>query len=276
MIKEKRRFRPATAVVLIALVPVWSVCSPPAGKPGTSQPAATSPPKSDSPGIMPRTDERKAERLKMVERQIAARGIKDKAVLEAMRNVPRHWFVPDRMQPYAYDDRPLPIGYSQTISQPYIVAFMTEALKLPADAKVLEVGTGSGYQAAVLAEITPHVYTIEIVEPLARHVMSTFKRLGYETIVAKVGDGYAGWAEHGPFDAIMVTCAPGHVPPELVKQLKPGGCMCIPVGPQGFGQELLLITRQPDGSTVTRNLLPVSFVPMTGKARQGRGGPNPD
>ncbi|MCP4593322.1 MAG: protein-L-isoaspartate(D-aspartate) O-methyltransferase [bacterium] len=203
----------------------------------------------------------------MVEEQIAQRGVRDRAVLEALRRVPRHEFVPRQMQSSAYADRPLPIGHGQTISQPYIVAFMTEALQLTADARVLEVGTGSGYQAAVLAEITPHIYSIEIVEPLAREAARTLERHGYDTIRTRIGDGYAGWPEEGPFDAIIVTCAPGHVPPKLVEQLSPGGRLCLPVGDQGTGQILQRITRQPDGTT-TEDLLMVRFVPMTGQAER--------
>ena len=273
---QRRGFRLAAAIAWVATVPTGSACAPPAERPNSGEPAAASQPKQDWEKNRPRTDERKKERRRMVSRQIASQGIRDQAVLEAMRNVPRHWFVPGYVQASAYNDHPLPIGMNQTISQPYIVARMTEALKLTSDAKVLEVGTGSGYQAAVLAEITPHVYTIEIVEVLAEKSMQRFKRYGYDTIVAKAGDGYAGWPAHAPFDAIIVTCAPGHVPPELVKQLKPGGRLCIPVGPQGFGQSLQLITKQPDGSAVTKDLLPVRFVPMTGQAREkhGEGGPN--
>ncbi len=268
MRSQKQSLRLAATVVWMVSVVSWSACAPSAEKPSTSQPVATPRVEHDSGGKRPRTEEGKAERLRMVEWQIARRGVRDALVLQAMRDAPRHWFIPQRMQRYAYDDRPLPIGQGQTISQPYIVAFMTAALKLTGDAKVLEVGTGSGYQAAVLAEITPHVYTIEIVEPLARQAMETFKGRGYDTIVTKIGDGYAGWPEHAPFDAIIVTCAPGHVPPALVEQLKVGGRLCIPVGPQGAGQSLQRITKQPDGSTVTEDLLPVLFVPMTGKARE--------
>ena len=216
----------------------------------------------------PRTEERRDDRLRMVREQIEDRGVRDPAVLEAMRNVPRHWFVPANVLRSAYDDRPLPIGEDQTISQPYIVAFMTKALKLDRESKVLEVGTGSGYQAAVLAEITPQVFTIEIVEPLGRRAMEAFKQRGYESIQTRIGDGYAGWPEHAPFDAIIVTCAPGHVPPKLVGQLKPGGRLCIPVGPEGRGQKLLRITKNADGTTSSEDLLPVSFVPMTGEAEK--------
>ena len=216
----------------------------------------------------PRSDERETERLAMVARQIASRGVRDTRVLRAMEHVPRHWFVPATVLPLAYADRPLPIADDQTISQPYIVALMTEALKLTRESKVLEVGTGSGYQAAVLNEITPHVYTIEIVEPLARGARALFNRHGYSDIETRIGDGYAGWTEHAPFDAIIVTCAPERIPPKLIEQLAPGGRLCIPVGPVMALQKLRLVTKQPDGSLHTKDLLPVRFVPMTGAAQK--------
>lgn len=221
----------------------------------------------------PRTEEAGAERRRMVERQIKARGVTDPAVLEAMRNVPRQWFVPNHLRNRAYRDGPLPIGEGQTISQPYIVALMTEALHLTSDSKVLEIGTGSGYQAAVLSEITPHVFTIDIVEPLARRAIATFERHGYETIRTRIGDGYAGWAEHAPFDAIIVTCAPDHIPPKLIEQLKPGGRICIPIGDEHAVQRLLVVTTTASGAVEQKELIPVRFVPMTGAARdQSSGG----
>jgi protein-L-isoaspartate(D-aspartate) O-methyltransferase len=203
----------------------------------------------------------------MVKRQIVARGVRDSRVVEALTNVPRHWFVPASLQPAAYTDGPLPIGQGQTISQPYIVAFMTEALQLSRDSKVLEVGTGSGYQAAVLAEITPHVFTVEIVEPLARRAIDCFERYGYTTVKTRIGDGYAGWAEHAPFDAIIVTCAPESIPPKLIEQLKVGGRLCIPVGRQGGIQSLRRVTKTAEGKRVEEDLMLVRFVPMTGEAR---------
>lgn len=212
----------------------------------------------------PRSAERRAERDRMVEWHIAARDVRDPVVLEAMRNVPRHWFIPERARRMAYADHPLRIGHDQTISQPYIVALMTQALKLEPDHKVLEIGTGSGYQAAVLAEITPHVFTIEIVEPLARLAAETLKRHGYDTITVRAGDGYAGWPEHAPFDAIIVTCAPEDIPPKLIEQLAVGGRMCIPVGPQGRFQHLVIAVKQPDGTLARSVIAPVTFVPMTG------------
>ncbi len=215
----------------------------------------------------PRTGERAAERRKMVVDQIEARGVKDPSVIEAMRNVPRHWFVPVRLHRLAYADRALPIGEGQTISQPYIVALMTEVLRLTPQSKVLEIGTGSGYQAAVLSEITPHVFTIEIVEPLARRAITTFEERGYKTISSRIGDGHGGWPEHTPFDAIIVTCAPEHIPTKLIEQLKPGGRICIPVGAQGRVQELIVATKRADGSLEREPLIQVRFVPMTGEGK---------
>jgi protein-L-isoaspartate(D-aspartate) O-methyltransferase len=196
---------------------------------------------------------------------LAAQGITDKKVLEAMRKVQRHEFVPERYRDSAYDDHPLPIGMDQTISQPYVVAYMTQMLKLKGGEKVLEIGTGSGYQAAVLAEIAGKVYTIEILEPLARNADQTLKRLGYRNIFVKTGDGYKGWPEFAPFDAIIVTAAPDHVPQPLVEQLKVGGRMIVPVGE--WFQRLILITKDEKGVTQQEDL-PVTFVPMTGEAQQ--------
>lgn len=255
------------SVLLIAIV--LPVCAE-SGQ--DSEPAASAPAKKLDVDMStgwprPRSGERVAERNTMVATQIAARGVRDEAVLAAMRQVPRHWFVPKRRQAQAYADHPLPIGEDQTISQPYIVAMMTEALRVKADSKVLEVGTGSGYQAAVLAEITPHVFSIEIVEPLARRAMEAFAMHGYSTIKAKVGDGYAGWPAHAPFDVIIVTCAPDHVPPKLIEQLKPGGRLCIPVGGRRGVQSLRLVTKTVAGKLETTDLIPVRFVPMTGRAQ---------
>jgi len=210
---------------------------------------------------------RLAERLAMVERQIAARGVRDPRVLDALRAVPRHWFVPESQAARAYEDTPLPIPGGQTISQPYIVALMTEALHLRPDSRVLEIGTGSGYQAAVLSAITPHVYTIEIVPELAAWAARVFAERGYTTIRAREGDGYRGWPEEAPFDAIVVTAAPDHVPPALVEQLAPGGRLCLPVGDERAEQQLLVITKAADGTTTQQTLAPVRFVPMTGAAQ---------
>ena len=188
----------------------------------------------------------------------------DEAVLQAMMRVERHEFVPDGVRSHAYRNHPLPIGYGQTISQPYIVALMTDLLKLAPEDKVLEIGTGSGYQAAVLAELAGSVYSIEIVEPLAQQVKQRLARLGYDTVTTKLGDGYYGWAEHAPFDAIIVTAAASHVPPPLIEQLRPGGRMVIPVGGQFQVQYLLLIEKDLDGEVRSRQVTAVRFVPLTG------------
>ncbi len=207
-------------------------------------------------------------RLHMVREQIEAPTdgrirISDPLVLDAMRAVPRHLFVPDARQPYAYADRPLRIEQDQTISQPYIVAFMTEALRLKGDEKVLEIGTGSGYQAAVLAEIVDEVYTMEIVEPLAKQATERLGEMGYTNVHVRFGDGYRGWPEAAPFDAVIVTAAPNHVPQPLVDQLAVGGRLILPEG--DWAQELVLITKTANG--IEREiLLPVRFVPMTGEA----------
>jgi protein-L-isoaspartate(D-aspartate) O-methyltransferase len=188
----------------------------------------------------------------------------DERVLRALGKVPRHRFVPEHLVDEAYENRPLPIGQGQTISQPYIVALMTDLLRLKRDARVLEVGTGSGYQAAVLAEFTPHVYSMEIIEPLARRAQATLRREGYAQVQVRLGDGYYGWPEAAPFDAIIVTAAASHIPGPLVKQLKAGGRMVIPVGTHFLTQHLLLVEKRPDGGVTTRQILPVSFVPLTG------------
>jgi len=203
-----------------------------------------------------------APRNRMVETQIQRRGIEDEAVLRAMRTVPRHLFVPERYVQRAYEDRPLPIGYGQTISQPYIVAYMTELVRPRPGQRILEIGTGSGYQAAVLAEIVDSVFTIEIVSELATAVTGRLDRLGYHTVTVKHADGYHGWAEHAPFDAIVVTAAAEHIPPPLIEQLKDGGRMIIPVGSPFFTQTLMLVEKR-DGEVRTRSLVPVRFVPFT-------------
>jgi len=205
------------------------------------------------------------QRAQMVKSQIQARGVRDRLVVEAMRKVPRHLFVPAHLTQMAYLDFPLPIGEGQTISQPYIVAFMTESLQLKGGEKVLEIGTGSGYQAAVLAEIVQAVYTIEIIPSLGNQAEALLKKMGYENIQVKIGDGYRGWQEYAPYDAIIVTAAPKFIPQPLVDQLRTGGRMIIPVG-ESY-QELILITRQEDGTVRKKSLLPVRFVPMTGEAQ---------
>ncbi|MCC6766210.1 MAG: protein-L-isoaspartate(D-aspartate) O-methyltransferase [Deltaproteobacteria bacterium] len=215
--------------------------------------------------VSPAPDDRVRERARMVEEQIAARGVADPAVLAAMRRVPRHEFVPARWRAEAYGDHPLPIGEGQTISQPYIVALMTELAAVRPGARVLEIGTGSGYQAAVLTTLGADVYTIEIVAPLAKSAATTLARLGYRSIHARHGDGYRGWPEAAPFAAIVVTAAPPSVPPALLAQLAPGGRLVIPVG--AADQELQVHEKAADGRVKVRSVTPVRFVPMTGGDR---------
>ena len=202
-----------------------------------------------------------ARRVQMVTRQLEARGIRDRRVLEAMRRVPRHRFVPETLQSAAYDDTPLPIGHGQTISQPFIVAWMTEALAPTPQSRVLEIGTGSGYQAAVLGEVAGEVFTIEIVEPLARSAQRLLAGLGYRNVHVRHGDGYRGWPEHAPFDAIMVTAAPEEVPEPLIEQLALGGRLVIPVGGRAM-QQMTVITKTKAGIH-REERMPVRFVPFT-------------
>jgi protein-L-isoaspartate(D-aspartate) O-methyltransferase len=222
---------------------------------------------------LPAAQERAAERNAMVEQidgmvaetaEFLGRTRLDEAVLEVMRTVPRHAFVPEDEQARAYDNRPLSIGYGQTISQPYIVALMTDLLEVGPDASVLEIGTGSGYQAAVLSGLVASVRTIEIVPQLGERARETLQRLGYGNVEVRIGDGYYGWKEHAPYDAIIVTAAASHVPPPLLRQLKPGGRMLIPVGSRFMVQELLLVEKSAAGEVSTRQILPVVFVPLTG------------
>lgn len=201
------------------------------------------------------------ESREMVENQLRKRGILDARILTAMEKVPRHEFIPSDLRNLAYSDRPLPIGHGQTISQPYIVALMTELLHLDSRSRVLEIGTGSGYQAAILAELVSDVYTIEIIEPLAQQACETWERLGYRNIHAKVGDGYLGWPEEAPFDAIIVTCAPDNVPPNLTKQLSEGGRLVVPVGDCGNVQELFVLEKR-EGKILREPVTEVRFVPM--------------
>ena len=210
------------------------------------------------------TSEFAAERQRMVEEQLKPRGIHDERVLAAMAKVPREEFVPENLRGQSYSDSALPIGHDQTISQPFIVAFMTEQLHPKATDRVLEIGTGSGYQAAVLAELVKDVYTIEIIEPLAKEASARLARLDYKNAHARIGDGYQGWPEVAPFDAIIVTCAPDKVPPPLTQQLKEGGRMIIPVG-SGIDQQLFLLEKK-EGQMAERAILPVRFVPMAGEA----------
>ena len=205
-----------------------------------------------------------AEREAMVRTQIQRRGIQSESVLEALRSVHRHRFVPSNLSSSAYRDYPLPIGYDQTISQPYIVALMTEQLDLKPDSRVLEIGTGSGYQAAVLAEIAAEVYTIEIIPALYESAKQILREMGYDNVHCRSGDGYQGWPEAAPFDAIIVTAAPQHIPEPLLEQLRIGGRMTIPVG--DYYQELLLIEKREDGGIKKSSVIPVRFVPMTGEA----------
>lgn len=210
-------------------------------------------------------DKYEKKRLLMVERDIKARGVRDTKVLEAMRKIPRHLFVDEDLRDQAYDDHPLPIGEGQTISQPYVVALMTEALRLRPKDRVLEIGTGSGYQAAVLAEIVREVYTIEIRSGLAQRAEKRLKELGYRNIMVKYGDGYFGWAEFAPFDAIIVTASVNHIPPPLIRQLKDGGRLIIPLGSTIYYQTLTLV-RKEKGEVFLEQMGPVAFVPMIGEA----------
>ena len=231
----------------VAIAMLWAVVA--CGADGLEQPAA---------GTFD------AARTRMVDEQLRARGIHDARVLDAMRRVPRHEFVPEPQRSQAYIDSPLPIGHGQTISQPYIVAFMTEALQVGPEHRVLEIGTGSGYQAAVLATLAKEVFTIEIVAPLAERARDTLERLGHRNVHTRTGNGYLGWPEQAPFDRIMVTAAPDEVPQVLIDQLKIGGLMAIPVG--DVVQELRVLRRTKTG-TDTISTLPVRFVPMTGKPK---------
>ena len=207
-----------------------------------------------------------AEREQMVQQQIVMRGVTAPRLLAALRKVPRDAFVPEPVRDLSYSDQPLPIGYDQTISQPFIVALMTEKLELKPTDRVLEIGTGSGYQAAILGELAGQVYTIEIVEPLGKRAEATLQGLGYKNVHVKIGDGYKGWSEHAPYDAVIVTCAPEKVPRPLAEQTKEGGRIIIPVGPPN-DQQLYLLEKS-EGRLEQRAILPVRFVPMTGEAER--------
>ena len=240
------------ACLLIAATIFLSACAP----------GVTLAPSVATPDVAAQ-DEFAKSRDQMVSDQIEARDIRDPAVLKAMRHVARHLFVPDEYIHQAYEDHPLPIGFGQTISQPYIVGFMSEALQLQPGDRVLEIGTGSGYQAAILAEMGMKVYTIEIIPELAERAKAKLQELGYKDVQVRTADGYWGWPEEAPFDAIIVTAAPDHVPQPLVEQLKPGGRLVIPVGPIGAVQTLWRFTADKSGALVAYNLGEVSFVPLT-------------
>ncbi len=258
-----RRRAGRTAIALSLATAVSCGSQRPEGAPDAEAPPQGSPAAQSGDAV--REDVRYARlRREMVRRQIEARGIRNPRVLAAMRKVPRHEFVPERVRRLAYADGPLPIGHGQTISQPYIVALMTELASPDPGDRALDIGTGSGYQAAVLAEIVEHVYSIEILEPLAEEAARRLRRLGYENVEVRCGDGYRGWPEHAPFDVIILAAAPDHIPQPLIDQLAPGGRLVLPVG-EG-DQELVVVTRRADGSIERRNVIPVRFVPMTGEA----------
>jgi protein-L-isoaspartate(D-aspartate) O-methyltransferase len=258
LIRDKLR----RMIVAIALTSVLFLAACAEGTPPPTPTEKPSPTPEPSP--TPIIDSGYHARQQMVWNQIRARGVSDEAVLAAMETVPRHEFVPAKYLEQAYADHPLPIGYGQTISQPYIVAWMTELLEIENGDKVLEIGTGSGYQAAVLAEVTDNVYTVEIIEELEKSAEQRLKGLGYTCVNVKHADGYFGWEEHAPYDAIIVTCAPDHIPQPLIQQLKDGGRMVLPVGPPGGYQSLWLIRKQGD-EVLSENLGGVRFVPLTGE-----------
>lgn len=207
-------------------------------------------------------------RRAMIKDQIVDRGVSDERVIKAMNDVPRHLFVKESLRDLAYADGPLPIGYSQTISQPYIVAYMTEILQPDAHHTVLEVGTGSGYQAAILSKLVHHVYSIEIIPGLGEEATERLDKLGYDNVTVRIGDGYNGWEEHAPFDRIIVTAAPEQIPEKLVEQLKPGGRMVLPVGEPFFGQDMLVVKKDRTGQVTTQETIPVRFVPMIHEHRE--------
>lgn len=259
------RLQPAVIVALLLLV-FFALYRPPPLEAGEAPGNLTGPAGEDPE----RAEEELAyaeARAEMVRTQLASRGITDPAVLRAMGEVRRHEFVPDSQKGSAYEDHPLPIGEGQTISQPYIVALMTQALDLSGGERVLEVGTGSGYQAAVLGELTGEVYTVEIIGALAERAAEDLDRLGYSNVHVKNADGYYGWEEHAPFDAVIVTAAASHVPPPLLEQLKDGGLLIIPLGSQRYYQTLTLIEKRGE-ETETTHLTSVRFVPMTGRAQE--------
>ena len=255
-----------TTVSLMVVSSIFLVFIPQPPVFGQADDKVHSPGSAEKSWTRPRFSDFGEERARMVQTQMVQRSpsIRDSEVLEAMRQVPRHLFVPWSLRLMAYEDHPLPIGHGQTISQPYVVALMTEALQLKTNSKVLEIGTGSGYQAAVLSELTPQVFTIEIITPLAEQARERLQKLGYHTVRVRAADGYFGWPEEAPFDGIIVTCAAGHIPPPLIAQLRQGGRMVIPVGGFYEVQRLMVVTKDEDGMVRTQELLPVRFVPMTG------------
>jgi protein-L-isoaspartate(D-aspartate) O-methyltransferase len=228
----------------------------------TGQPSSSTLPTEPPASVSADGDQRSAERMRMVEDQVRGRGVSDPAVLAALGTVPRHRFVGDDWQRLAYGDHPLPIGHGQTISQPLVVALMSQVLESEPGARVLEIGTGSGYQAAVLAAMDLEVYSVEIIPELAERAETTLHELGYD-VTSRTADGYLGWPEEAPFDGIMVTAAPDHVPQPLVEQLAPDGVMVIPVGPIGAVQTLWRFTKDADGELIGESLGPVAFVPLT-------------
>jgi protein-L-isoaspartate(D-aspartate) O-methyltransferase len=276
-----------TTALVVAVLSMPGACRaahPPAAEPGASPAVSAKSSEGDSPVFVPTpttsaprcpVEARKSgqspedtrfvkARQKMVAEQLRGRDITDRQVLEVMGRLPRQRFVPEQFQDLAYADRPLPIGHAQTISQPYIVALMTQAVRPKPEGRALDIGTGSGYQAAVLAELCKEVYSIEILKPLADDARKRLAAEGYTNVTVRQGDGYQGWPEKAPFDVIIVAAAPEHVPKPLVEQLAPGGRLVIPVG--RFFQDLLVIEKQPDGTTRRRSLAPVMFVPMRGEA----------
>jgi len=252
----------STLIILIVILSLpLSACTP--GDP-LNRGEPTQPPKGDPTSAAASADPFQKERLEMVDRQIAGRGIEDPRLLEALRQVPRHAFVPEEYRGQSYADHPLPIGYGQTISQPYVVALMTELLEIDPGERVLEVGTGSGYQAAVLAEMDAEVYTVEIIPELARRAEQDLQEQGYGQVQVKNADGYFGWKEYAPYEKIIVTAAPDHLPQPLIQQLDENGKLVIPIGPIGAVQTLWLFQKV-EGELESLNLGPVKFVPLTGE-----------
>ncbi|MBN1510311.1 MAG: protein-L-isoaspartate(D-aspartate) O-methyltransferase [Sedimentisphaerales bacterium] len=273
--RRRSRFLAALLVVAPVMLGVFGLAPGgcPAREPQDKAASADRTTQADKPAEAagrnhPAFGEQREQRVEMVQWQIEARDVKDPNVLKAMRLVPRHAFVPTGQRAHAYADQPLPIGHGQTISQPYVVAFMTEALRLNRNSIVLEIGTGSGYQAAVAAEIAKEVYTIEIVEPLARSAAQLLDDLGYTNVHVKAGDGYYGWPEKGPFDAIIGTAAAERIPRPLIEQLRNGGRMILPVESTLGFQHLILITKDERGEIHQEKVMPVLFVPMTGEVQR--------